>query len=74
MLKGLGGSEWGIRDRFEWPLEFLMNPDNHQSHSAGGRGKRGEYYAMPNNGQYIWGATAGMLKNMYDRIYGAEAA
>jgi hypothetical protein len=34
------------------------------------RGKRREYYAMPYNGHYIWGATAGMLKNMYDRLYG----
>ena len=63
-----------VAEAFEVPLDFLMNPDNHQRHSAVWRGKRREYYAMPYNGQYIWGATAGMLKNMYDRIYGAEAA
>lgn len=29
------------------------------------------YYAMPHNGRYIWGATAGMIKSLYDRLYGA---
>jgi hypothetical protein len=27
------------------------------------------FYAMPYEQRYIWGATAGMLKNLYDRIY-----
>jgi hypothetical protein len=26
---------------------------------------------MPHNGRYIWGATAGILKSLYDRLYGA---
>ena len=59
-----------VAEAFEVPLDFLMNPGNHERHSAVWRGKRREYYAMPYNGQYIWGATAGMLKNMYDRLYG----
>ncbi len=59
-----------VAEAFEVPLGFLMDPANHQRHSAVWRGKRREYYAMPYNGHYIWGATAGMLKNMYDRLYG----
>lgn len=59
-----------VAEAFEVPLDFLMDPGNHQRHSAVWRGKRREYYAMPYNGHYIWGATAGMLKNMYDRLYG----
>ncbi|MBX3496315.1 MAG: CoA pyrophosphatase [Parvibaculum sp.] len=59
-----------VAEAFEVPLEFLMDPANHQRHSAVWRGRRREYYAMPYNGHYIWGATAGMLKNMYDRLYG----
>ncbi|HEX7775041.1 MAG TPA: CoA pyrophosphatase, partial [Parvibaculum sp.] len=54
---------------FEVPLSFLMNPKNHERHKAMWRGEEREYYAMPYNGHYIWGATAGMLKNMYDRIF-----
>jgi 8-oxo-dGTP pyrophosphatase MutT (NUDIX family) len=59
-----------VAEAFEVPLGFLMDPANHQRHSAVWRGRRREYYAMPYNGHYIWGATAGMLKNMYDRLYG----
>lgn len=59
-----------VAEAFEVPLAFLMNPANHERHSAVWRGRRREYYAMPYNGHYIWGATAGMLKNMYDRLYG----
>ena len=58
-----------VAEVFEVPLSFLMDPDNHERHKATWRGKEREYYAMPYNGHYIWGATAGMLKNMYDRIF-----
>ena len=27
------------------------------------------FYAMPYEGRYIWGATAGMLKNMHQRLF-----
>ncbi|GAK45931.1 NUDIX hydrolase [Tepidicaulis marinus] len=58
-----------VAEAFEVPLSFLMNPDHHERHSIMWRGKRRAYYAMPYEGHYIWGATAGMLKNMYDRVY-----
>lgn len=61
-----------VAEVFEVPLSFLMNPDNHERHSATWRGRAREYYAMPYNGHYIWGATAGMLKNMYDRIFAGD--
>ncbi len=61
---------WEVADVFETPLSFLMNPENHETHSAVWNGKLREYYAMPHNGRYIWGATAGMLKSLYDRLYG----
>lgn len=62
-------SEGEVAEAFEVPLSFLMNPDNHERHSVVWRGRPREYYAMPYDGHYIWGATAGMLKNMYDRIF-----
>jgi 8-oxo-dGTP pyrophosphatase MutT (NUDIX family) len=61
-----------VAEVFEVPLTFLMDADNHERHKATWRGKEREYYAMPYNGHYIWGATAGMLKNMYDRIFAAQ--
>lgn len=60
-----------VADVFETPLSFLMNEANHQRHEREFRGALRAYYAMPHNGRYIWGATAGMLKSLYDRLYGA---
>jgi 8-oxo-dGTP pyrophosphatase MutT (NUDIX family) len=57
---------------FETPLSFLMNPANHQRHERTYQGTLRAYYAMPHNGRYIWGATAGMIKSLYDRLYGEE--
>lgn len=54
---------------FEVPFGFLMNPSNHQRHSAEWRGARREYFAMPYQGHYIWGATAGMIVNLHRRLF-----
>ena len=58
-----------VDDAFEVPLSFLMNPVNHQVHSKEFRGLERSYYAMPFAERYIWGATAGMLRVLYERIY-----
>ena len=57
-----------VVDAFEVPLSFLMNPANHQIHSKEFRGMERSYYAMPYAERYIWGATAGMLRVLYERI------
>lgn len=58
-----------VADVFEVPLAFLMDAANHQKHSRDwGSGKR-YFYAMPFGDRYIWGATAGMIRNFYDRMY-----
>jgi 8-oxo-dGTP pyrophosphatase MutT (NUDIX family) len=57
-----------VDDAFEVPLAFLMNPVNHQIHSKEFRGMERFYYAMPYAGHYIWGATAGILRLLYERI------
>jgi 8-oxo-dGTP pyrophosphatase MutT (NUDIX family) len=62
-------SEGEVDDSFEVPLAFLMNPENHQVHSKEFRGMQRSYYAMPYGERYIWGATAGMLRMLYERIY-----
>ena len=58
-----------VDDAFEVPLSFLMNPANHQLHSKEFRGMERTYYAMPFAERYIWGATAGILRVLYERIY-----
>lgn len=54
---------------FEVPLRFLMSPENHEKHSREWQGKQRFYYAIPYEERYIWGATAGMIRNLYDRLY-----
>jgi 8-oxo-dGTP pyrophosphatase MutT (NUDIX family) len=58
-----------VADVFEVPLEFLMNPANHRRHAWDWEGTVREWYSMPYDdaGQerFIWGATAGMLRNFY---------
>jgi 8-oxo-dGTP pyrophosphatase MutT (NUDIX family) len=54
---------------FEVPLHFLMNPQNHMRQQMVHEGIARQWYAMPyqHDGTefYIWGATAGMLRNLY---------
>jgi 8-oxo-dGTP pyrophosphatase MutT (NUDIX family) len=61
-------SEDEVDDAFEVPLAFLMDAANHQVHSKEYRGIMRSYYAMPFEERYIWGATAGMLRVLYERI------
>ena len=58
-----------VAEVFEVPLAFLMNPENHQIHNKEFRGIERSYYAMPYAERYIWGATAGILRVLYERIY-----
>ncbi len=54
---------------FEVPLAFLMDVANHQRHSREWQGLTRYYYAITFEERYIWGVTAGILRNLYDRIY-----
>jgi 8-oxo-dGTP pyrophosphatase MutT (NUDIX family) len=54
-----------VADVFEVPLDHFLDEKNHRIDSRDvGEGRRRMYYAMPYGGRYIWGATAGMLKNL----------
>jgi 8-oxo-dGTP pyrophosphatase MutT (NUDIX family) len=54
---------------FEVPLSFLMDPANHRRHAFEWDGVVREWYSMPYQDgveeRFIWGATAGMLRNFY---------
>ena len=58
-----------VAEVFEVPLAFLMDEANHRKASRAWRGRQRSYYAMPYEGRYIWGATAGMLRNMHQRLF-----
>ena len=58
-----------VAEVFEVPLGFLMNPANHQRRKIFWKGKQRRFYAMPYEGRFIWGATAGMIRNLYERLY-----
>jgi 8-oxo-dGTP pyrophosphatase MutT (NUDIX family) len=58
-----------VADVFEVPLSFLMDPAHHERHARDWQGKLRYYYAMPWEGHYIWGATAGMIRNLYSMLY-----
>jgi 8-oxo-dGTP pyrophosphatase MutT (NUDIX family) len=58
-----------VADAFEVPLSFLMHPANHQRLKRDWKGIERHYYAMPFGERYIWGVTAGILRNLYERIY-----
>jgi 8-oxo-dGTP pyrophosphatase MutT (NUDIX family) len=60
-----------VTETFEVPLDFLMNVDNHQRKSREWNGKIREYFAIPFGSRYIWGITAGILRNLHERVYGA---
>ena len=58
-----------VADVFEVPLSFILNPAHHRRHAFEFEGVRREWFSMPwQDGateRYIWGATAGMLRNFY---------
>jgi 8-oxo-dGTP pyrophosphatase MutT (NUDIX family) len=58
-----------VDNAFEVPLAFLMDQTNLKRHSRDWQGMTRHYYAFTFGERYIWGVTAGILRNLYDRIY-----
>jgi 8-oxo-dGTP pyrophosphatase MutT (NUDIX family) len=54
---------------FEVPLNFLMDAANHIIDTRMLLGRERQFYAMPYEGRYIWGATAGIIRNMHERFF-----
>lgn len=66
----LTADSFEVAEIFEVPLAFLMNGAHHERRSAEfpNRPGRRSFYAMPYEDYFIWGATAGMLRNLYHFI------
>lgn len=59
-----------VADVFETPFDFLMNPANYERRSRDfGDGQIRHYFAIPHEERLIWGATAGILRMLYERLY-----
>ncbi|MFL5296589.1 MAG: NUDIX hydrolase [Phenylobacterium sp.] len=64
-----------VADIFETPFGFLMDPANLEEHERElPTGEKRRFYAYTHEDRFIWGATAGMLRALYDRLYGAAVA
>lgn len=62
-----------VAEVFEVPLSFLLDPANHQRKNMMWEGRERQYYAMPYQSRYIWGATAGMLLSLYHALANPES-
>ncbi len=60
-----------VENTFEVPLSFMMEVTNHQTHSREWQGMMRTYYAIPFGERYIWGVTAGIFRNLQQKIYGS---
>ena len=58
-----------VDDAFEVPLAFLMASKNHKRESRNWNGLTLSLYAMPFGDHNIWGATAAILRDLYERVY-----
>jgi 8-oxo-dGTP pyrophosphatase MutT (NUDIX family) len=58
-----------VESAFDVPLAFLMTPQNHRRESRDWSGLALNLYAMRFGNRNIWGATAGILRNLYERVY-----
>lgn len=57
-----------VAEIFEVPLDFLLDPANHQPHSLHYRGALRHFFAIPYGEYFIWGATAGMIRSLTARL------
>jgi 8-oxo-dGTP pyrophosphatase MutT (NUDIX family) len=57
-----------VDEIFDVPLSFLLDDKNRETQTREWKGVTRRYYVYPYQQRYIWGATAGMIKNLSDRF------
>ncbi|MGQ0655072.1 MAG: CoA pyrophosphatase [Betaproteobacteria bacterium] len=62
-----------VQEVFEVPLDFLLDPANHARETRELQGRRVGFYVLQYRERRIWGATAGMLVNLYRQLAAAGA-
>lgn len=58
-----------VAEIFEVPLDYLLDPANYQLRAMHYRGALRRYHAVPYGDYFIWGATAGMIHSLVDRLF-----
>lgn len=62
-----------VAEVFETPFAYAMDPSNHQRRSRDfGDGLTRRFFAIEDGDRLIWGATAGMLRMLYERVFGDD--
>ena len=59
-----------VAEAFEVPLSHFLDPANHEQHSIVHEGRLRQFHAMPYQGYFIWGATAGIIMSLYRVLRG----
>jgi 8-oxo-dGTP pyrophosphatase MutT (NUDIX family) len=57
-----------VDEVFEIPLALVLDPANHRRDAREWQGRRRHFFVIPHERHYIWGATAGMLVNLYRHL------
>jgi 8-oxo-dGTP pyrophosphatase MutT (NUDIX family) len=68
----LRGDPFEVAEIFEVPLDFLLDASNHQRMAIHHQGRKRAFYSIPYGEYFIWGATAGMIRALYDRLQAAD--
>lgn len=64
----LAPDQFEVAEVFEVPLAFLLDEVNHQRMAIHVGGRRRAFFTMPYRERFIWGATAGMIRSLHDRL------
>lgn len=64
----LSPDSFEVAEVFEVPLAFLLDDANHQRMAIHAGERRRAFFAMPYRERFIWGATAGMIRSLHDRL------
>lgn len=57
-----------VEEVFELPLDHILNPKNHKLHLKSINGRDRNYFSISYQDWYVWGATAGILVNLYKAL------
>jgi 8-oxo-dGTP pyrophosphatase MutT (NUDIX family) len=57
-----------VAEAFEVPLAFILDARNCERRTIVFEGRPREFYALPYQGRFIWGATAGILLRLRDKL------
>ena len=68
----LSPDSFEVAEVFEVPLGFFLAPESCRRHTRHYQGRERAFYAFPYRDYYIWGATAGMLRNLVEVLRGEE--